>query len=270
MGERGLIVRSSDFGQSWSAIATPTHATLTGVSFADGNRGWAVGHDGTILSTDDAGGTWTIQSASIAPETSFLDVLAIDVRHAVAAGAFGAFFETFDGGRNWNARTILEEELHINRFHRGSAGHLFLVGESGTLRRSDDLRSGAQPLQTGYDGTLNGMVEAPGALIVFGLRGHVFRSTDNGETWTGAEGLPPVLLSAGVQHSSGTLVLAGQARVFLVSRDQGRTFQRWQTDVTWPVADLLEAPDGALLVFGEGGVARIDPPDKPVETQPVP
>ena len=268
VGERGLIVRSSDSGQNWQGVATPSHATLTGVSFADANRGWAVGHDGTILTTDDSGGTWTIQSGKIAPDVSFLDVLAVDLRHVIAAGAFGTFYESFDAGRHWNQRTILDEELHINRLHSGTSGHVFLIGESGTLRRSDDLRSGAQALAVGYEGTLNGMVEASGTLIVYGLQGHVFRSPDRGDTWTATEGVPPVLLSAGLHHSSGTVVLAGQARVFLVSRDLGQTFERWETGLTWPVADLLEAPDGSLLAFGEEGVARIDPPDKPAEAQP--
>src|SRR5690349_19265154 len=35
VGERGAIVRSVDSGETWETIASPTLATLTGISFAN-------------------------------------------------------------------------------------------------------------------------------------------------------------------------------------------------------------------------------------------
>ena len=58
VGERGRIVLSDDEGHSWRYAASPTEATLTAVHFAGDRRGWAVGHDATILLSRDGGETW--------------------------------------------------------------------------------------------------------------------------------------------------------------------------------------------------------------------
>ena len=39
----------------------PVSSDLTAVFFVDERKGWAVGHDGVILHTDDGGETWTLQ-----------------------------------------------------------------------------------------------------------------------------------------------------------------------------------------------------------------
>ena len=69
-----------------------------------------------------------------------------------------------------------------------------------------------------------------------------------------------VLLATAVRLRNGVIVLAGQARAFLVSRDDGRTFQSWSPELTTGVAELVEAPDGTLLAIGEAGASRLPPP----------
>ena len=60
-GERGLIAYSDDNGVSWTQAQVPVSHTLTALSFPDADNGWAVGHGGVILSTEDAGATWQQQ-----------------------------------------------------------------------------------------------------------------------------------------------------------------------------------------------------------------
>jgi len=58
VGERGHVLLSDDEGVTWrQAKSVPTRAMLTAVYFADGEYGWAVGHDETILNTVDGGET---------------------------------------------------------------------------------------------------------------------------------------------------------------------------------------------------------------------
>ncbi len=42
----------------WQQAKVPVSVTLTDVAFADASNGWAVGHDGVILSTNDGGAQW--------------------------------------------------------------------------------------------------------------------------------------------------------------------------------------------------------------------
>lgn len=279
VGERGNIVRTDDSGRSWEVLHTPSAATLTGVTFTDLQHGWAVGHLGTILATRDGGTTWSLQGETLGPDVSLLDVTTFDNRHVLAVGAYGAAFHSYDGGRTWHPVRLLEEDLHLNHLHVHSFEVFFAAGEAGTLRRIRDVRTPSEAVEVGYEGSFNGMIALPRALLVYGLRGHVYRSADEGRTWQPATGLDPVLLSAGVRLASGTVLVAGQARHFFISHDEGLTFRRWQTPLTWAVSALVEAPDGTVLAFGEGGVARLDPPPappadpataRPAEAEPTP
>ena len=61
VGERGIIALSDDDGRSWRQASVPTSVTLTALRFADAQRGWAVGHGGTVLATEDGGQRWVRQ-----------------------------------------------------------------------------------------------------------------------------------------------------------------------------------------------------------------
>lgn len=78
---------------------SPTSQTLHSVSFADEVNGSAVGSNGVILSTSDAGKTWselkpvtgkTLHSVSFADEVN-----------GSAVGSNGAILFTSDGGKSW-------------------------------------------------------------------------------------------------------------------------------------------------------------------------
>lgn len=61
VGERGHIATSDDNGKTWQQAEVPTRAMMNAVFFISPTEGWAVGHDGLVLHTADAGGTWAIQ-----------------------------------------------------------------------------------------------------------------------------------------------------------------------------------------------------------------
>ncbi len=47
-------------------------------------------------------------------------------------------------------------------------------------------------------------------------------------------------------------------RAVALSRDRGENFSPVPLELTDAVAELLEAPDGTVLAFGESGVVAID------------
>jgi len=260
VGERGHIVRSVDSGQSWELLASPTSATLTGLFFADELVGWAVGHDGVILKTRDSGLSWTLQHDD--KTVSFLDVLAIDSQRAYAVGAFGTFYDTHDGGITWAQRHVSEQDSHLNRITATTNGLLIIAGERGTLLRAAHYNQAFTPTSTGYEGSFFGVLTlGENTLLAYGLRGHVFRSEDAGVTWQPVKIESTALIMTAVKLKSGVIVLAGQARSFSVSHDNGLTFRAWQPGLTTAVAELLEAPDGTLLAFGEAGATRLPKPE---------
>ena len=61
VGERGIVLYSDDRGESWQQGKMPFFRMLTGVSFADDKKGWAVGHQSMVFHTRDGGETWERQ-----------------------------------------------------------------------------------------------------------------------------------------------------------------------------------------------------------------
>ena len=65
VGDFGVILLSDDAGATWrQAESVATRNMLTAVTFADANRGWAVGQGGTVLHTADGGQNWALQTAA--------------------------------------------------------------------------------------------------------------------------------------------------------------------------------------------------------------
>ncbi len=54
VGQHGHILLSSD-GEQWQQANVPVQSTLTSVYFLNDLLGWAVGHDATILHSQDGG-----------------------------------------------------------------------------------------------------------------------------------------------------------------------------------------------------------------------
>ena len=60
VGERGHILKSKD-AKTWTQMPSPVNSMLTAVTFADEKNGWAVGHDASIVHSNDGGETWSLQ-----------------------------------------------------------------------------------------------------------------------------------------------------------------------------------------------------------------
>ena len=266
VGERGAIVRFDEHGRGWTEVPRVVPATLTGISFASGpvtsvaQRGWAVGHDASILATTDGGRRWSKQYQGDNLQDSFLDVLALTPEHVIAIGGYGLFVETRDGGKTWASRAISKDDFHLNRVTRGATGTLYLAGEHGTLLRSRDAAATWEDIRTPYTGSFYGILPLDRqTLLAYGLRGHVFRSVDDGATWSAIPTPQPVLLASAVKLKSDLILLAGYAGTLLISRDDGKSFSALDSP-TKAIAELIELPDGNVLALGEAGAAVIAAP----------
>lgn len=262
VGEHGNVVISHDDGQTWTQSIVPTRALLTAVCFPDAQHGWAVGHEGVIMATADAGITWQRQDTGTDTETVFLDVHFLDSSNGFAVGAYGKFLITGNGGRTWAPAKPMEEEVHYNRLSRAGDGTLYLAGESGTLLISRDHGKKWRKADVPYDGSLFGALPlGRDDLVVYGLRGHIFRSDDKGAHWEPENSDAKVLIFCGLRLKSGVVVLAGQSGNFFVSRDAAHTFEsRKSPGFGSGISAMVEGRDGALVTVGEAGAFRINLP----------
>jgi photosystem II stability/assembly factor-like uncharacterized protein len=110
-------------------------------------------------------------------------------------------------------------------------------------------------MRTPYKGTLFGLViEAPGKLMVFGMRGSLLRTDDDGKTWTTIATGSPAGITSGAVLQDGAIVLVNQAGGVIVSRDHGKTFTPVKT--AQPMSYFGVSPLGgkAIGLAGAEGV----------------
>jgi photosystem II stability/assembly factor-like uncharacterized protein len=158
-------------------------------------------------------------------------------------------------------RRIITEDYFLNRITAGPTGTLYLAGEHGTLLRSTDRGNTWVPIRTPYDGSFYGILPlGPKTLLAHGLRGRIYRTEDDGGNWQPVPSEQRGLLATAVRLRNGVIIVAGQSRLFAISRDEGRSFMPWSPGLTTGVAELVEAPDGTPLAFGEEGVTRLPAP----------
>lgn len=177
VGERGLIILSDDGGENWRQAAVPVSVTLTAITFASPEKGWATGHWGVVLHTQDGGSTWTRQlegrqAAAIelkaaevqaqengstdeqpdqrlqlaqllvneGPDKPFLALHFLDDRTGFIIGAYGLIFRTDDGGNSW--QSLIGQIDNPGGFHLyvidGNRQELWIAGEKGFIAVSRD------------------------------------------------------------------------------------------------------------------------------------
>jgi photosystem II stability/assembly factor-like uncharacterized protein len=291
VGERGLILLSDDAGGRWRQAPVPVSVTLTAVRFADARHGVAVGHGGAVLVTEDGGAQWTLrldgrraaqqvlQDARAAgapdatlrdaerlvadgPDKPFLDVLMWDAQRLLVVGAYGLVLHSADGGRHWTSwshRLPNPRGLHWYLARRDGE-RLLLAGEQGLLAVSSDggarFAAAASPWKGSW---FTGQWLPGGGVLLAGLRGQVWRSTDplDPAAWQAVTQDRPAALHASTVDAAGRVLLADPSGRLL--RLQGQRLEPLATSATPPLpSGLLALDDGRVLVVGATGLARLD------------
>ncbi len=190
-----------------------------------------------------------------------MDIWFQDAERGWAVGAFGTLVATRDGGGHWeDSAQALDnpDEFHLNTITGDGAGRVFIAGEGGVMFRSLDAGDSWEALQEIYAGSWFGAIyHAPtDALLVFGLRGNLYRSTDFGSTWSPVAHDAQVTLSGGTTNDAGHIVLAGGVGTYLVSRDGGASFERRALPDRLNLSTGLAWGDDIILL-GQGGIQTL-------------
>ncbi|MOA27431.1 hypothetical protein D3C78_1483100 [compost metagenome] len=131
---------------------------------------------------------------------------------------------------------------------------LFIVGEQGLVLKLDPAVGRFVATPTPYNGTFFGITGKPGAALVFGLRGNLYRSLDGGASWNKVELGLPLSITAGTITANGRIVLLSQAGHVLVSNDDGASFELQPESALAPVAAAQSIGTASLLLAGTRGV----------------
>jgi photosystem II stability/assembly factor-like uncharacterized protein len=301
VGQRGHIVLSDDQGQTWRQAEVPVSVDLVAVSFPTPQHGWAVGHGGVILHSADGGEHWVRQldghaaseialrhyraQAAADPAAAplvereeilaadsgtqpFMDVYFESDTTGFVVGTFNRIFRTGDGGKTWEPwmdRTDNEGELHFYAV-RGLGDQLYLAGEQGMVWRLNAATQRFEAVPTPYQGTLFGLAfDGAQQLLAYGMRGSLFRSTDQGQSWTQVTTAGSTGITGGTKLPDGDILLANISGELKLSRDGGRTFAPAKAARPMPYYGAAALDGHRVALVGAQGVRIESFPPQPAQ-----
>ena len=298
VGERGHVISSSD-GKTWVQVATPTRSTLTAITAvgdklwaaghdgvivhsADGGKTWvAQRRDPFKLAANE-------NPADHDPRQGkpLLDILFTDENNGIAIGAYSLMLVTSDGGATWTPKQAMapsaapdapaapmegdifsaedlqldeESDPHLNAIASIGPNALIVVGERGTVLRSDDGGQTWQKLGFPYKGSMFGVLNlGNGRLLTYGLRGNVYESTDNGASWNKVPAAGSTSLMGGAAMEGGGVVLTGGNGTLLrrASADAPFTVSNFKNSIgeSPMLAGVVSDGNGGYVLVGDKGV----------------
>lgn len=258
VGERGAVV-VSDNRSDWRQVAdVPTRSTLTAAS-AIGSKVWAVGRDGVILASEDAGEHWKVQRRDPwQPPTDaaagdnarhgapLLDVLFLDESRGFAVGAYSLFLETNDGGATWTERQILAAAAPAATPAAASGGDKWTFSKE-ELKIEDESEPHFNAIARTSDGSL----------LIAGERGSLLRSRDNGANWQRTKLPYDGSMFGAIGFDGQRAIVFGLRGHAFETENLGDTWHELKTDTELSLLGGVKLAGGGVALVGANGIVLV-------------
>jgi len=231
-GTSSGFLRSSTEGQTWSfrnqGLSFPWDSVE--IHFLarspDGTILAGTAHDGLLLSTDQ-GMTWTQAGLS-----NVVDILsfAMGPTGDLLAGTANNIYRSTDNGKNWKSTRSFSPETRAMILSRN--GSLIAGTAFGVLKSTDQGQTWTSFIELRKDGDLQNdavtalVLETDGIILAGTRRNGVFRSKDDGDSWTSTNvGLGDSLIQVLVADDLGT-IWAGTSRGVFKSTNKADSWEQ--------------------------------------------
>lgn len=269
VGERGHIIWKDDLNSlNWNQSENPVRVTLTSCFFANANIGWAVGHDGVVLKTEDSGLTWNMQlngfeaNKLMARHAIALQGQAAQALNDAAPGEDPPLQEAFEDAESaaQDASSFLEEGASrpfLDVWFRNEQEG-FVIGAFGLILRTADGGESWTPwfdrLDNPYLMHLNSIRKIGQALYITAEAGALFRSGDNGQTWQRLDSPYEGSLFGILGSGDGRLITFGLRGHVFQSLDDGDSWVEIETGISSSLFGGALLSDGTAVLVGAQGV----------------
>ncbi len=178
--QTGLVIKTTDGGDTWSAPVVVTGDILYGVWFIDDNTGFVCSANGKVFMTTDGGAGWTIVLDD--PTASFGRIVFKDSQIGVVGGT-GVIYTTFNGGLAW-IPSPGGSAYNVQDITWGGGNTWYLAGYEKVAKSTDNgvgwttIHNQAGDLLLGIDSRNSSTLAACGDY------GYIYLSNDAGVTWS--------------------------------------------------------------------------------------
>jgi len=135
------ILKSSDFGNTWSVKLDASGPWLKSIYFIDTLKGFAVGNSGVIISSMDGGNSWTSVTAPLQMDFNALTFINSDTGYIVGGTSSGqchrTILRTVNGGSAWS---VLADTIGgiLKDISFADARVGYAVGDNATVMKTTD------------------------------------------------------------------------------------------------------------------------------------
>ena len=215
-GFSGTVLKSTNSGQTWTALTSPVAANINNVFFVPtgtAQTGWAATVQG-LFKTTNGGANWTQQISGAV----FADLLFPDVNTGIALTSSSNLRRTTNGGTNFTQINFTTNSaIHGGTIVLGNSTTYFLLG-------------------------LDNVVDTS----------YVFKSTNAGVNWTQAAKFPLDYFSMAFVNSS-TGIICGDNGIMKRTTNGGTNWSTINTGTTNDLQGLKFATSTKVYCAGSGG-----------------
>jgi len=264
-GNQGAIQKTADQGQSWTQIQNPPSGASL-LAFGPSDELYVGGYAGGPFYTVDNGATWT--SDSIGSPRIYYSAFAVSRQRDIAVGGFsGELFLRRAGETQWLNLTGKAGSSQI--FSLSFIGStLFVCTGNNGLHRTKDKGATFEKLTNGMtELSVSVITENPGDGLYIGTFGSVFRSTDNGDSWSRLPKTPNGLIPGIAFPNSKSIFVTVQYRGISYIHSGAASWETINDGLpNLILKHLFSTPSGALIVSTKGnGLFRMLSPPVSVE-----
>jgi photosystem II stability/assembly factor-like uncharacterized protein len=196
-GWGGIMLHTTNGGQTWGLQNTQATYGLGCVFFTDLQNGWAAGYSGSIVHTTDGGETWTSQDI-LSSNDDINKLFFIDVSRGWAVGGYydimtgfyaRSIYSTTDGGNNWNLQYRMSYEPVLQSVYFTDSNTGYAAGGSGIMKTTNGGNNWfAQQTLTSFGFADIFFTNSTNGYVVGEYRGvpHysvIFKTTNGGNNW---------------------------------------------------------------------------------------
>lgn len=257
-GEKGMIIKTTDFGINWTYQDSETEFNLNAINFSGNNTGYTAGENGIIMKTTDGGNIWSVQKSN-----TYFTLKGIYFTNALTGFASGGdenkstglILKTTNGGEIWNSSYINLSKGIIASVFFTDISNGYACGANGIILKTTDCgltwnENKEIPFDLhsiSFKDSLNG--------LVCGSDGSVYKTNDGGLNWNYIKsGVYKNLFSVKFDKN-GKAVTTGELGTVIISSNNGNS---WQKKNTYTYNDLYSSytdDNSFLTVFGSFGTA---------------
>jgi photosystem II stability/assembly factor-like uncharacterized protein len=255
VGQRGLVLRSTDRGATWQPAASGTSEHLVDIGGGGAEDLFAVGWNGTLIRSTDAGVTWRALEPGV---EGALGAVARAGRSVLVAGAGGVVLRSTDDGATWR-RVASGTALYLNGLWQAPEGEVYLVGNDGFVAVSRDEGATWTARRSGVTKTLWSVTGSAGRVYAVGDGGTIITSVD-GVGCTRQTSPKDIYLARVAERAPGELYIVGDRGTVLETHDAGAT---WTAQPILTTQGLMDAwpdpldPAARLYAVGWGGAILV-------------